>query len=169
MREEEWLPVVGYEGLYEVSNNGHVRSKKTGPRKQFLDDRGYYHIRLYDKDKRPCYSRRPVSQIVLEAFVGPRPEGMLALHGPSGSLDNTVENLYWGTAQQNADDRKRDGTQWLGFKCEHPKTPENTYVATTSVGETCYTCMRNRTRRQRGYSDMSYEQAVSSRKKPWVE
>lgn len=60
-----------------------------------------------------------VSHLVLMAFVGPRPAGMEACHGPKGSLDDTVGNLRWGTHKSNIADKVRDGTlvqgekQWL--------------------------------------------------------
>lgn len=59
---------------------------------------------------------RIVARLVLEAFVGPCPEGMECLHGPSGRLDNSLHNLKWGTHQGNAHDTLRDGTRLLGQK-----------------------------------------------------
>jgi hypothetical protein len=52
-----------------------------------------------------------VHQLVLEAFVGPRPDGMESLHGLGGKLDNRYpENLRWGTSSENHLDQYRDGT-----------------------------------------------------------
>jgi len=57
------------------------------------------------------YKRFSTHVLVLEAFVGPRPEGMWGLHGKGGCLDNRVENLYWGTpSRNNFADKLRDGT-----------------------------------------------------------
>jgi hypothetical protein len=52
---------------------------------------------------------------MLEAFVGPRPTGHVACHGPNGKLDNSLENISWGTYSKNLNaDKRRDGTLPLG-------------------------------------------------------
>lgn len=56
--------------------------------------------------------RRRIHILVLEAFVGPRPEGMLGLHRDDDKSNNAVENLYWGTYSDNAADAVRNGTHW---------------------------------------------------------
>ena len=59
--------------------------------------------------------RRYVHQLVLEAFVGPRPEGMESRHFPDRDpANNRVENLSWGTHQQNIRDQKVHGTDNSG-------------------------------------------------------
>jgi NUMOD4 motif-containing protein/HNH endonuclease len=102
---ERWLPVVGYEGRYEVSDEGRVRSHARGrPRllALFPDSDGYLRVNLYRDAK---LKQRGVHQLVLEAFVGPCPSGMESLHG-DGVRDNNVEsNLRWGTPAQNSADR----------------------------------------------------------------
>lgn len=123
---ERWRPVVGFEGLYEVSDMGRVRSLdrtvwRDGPsyrrahqlayrgRQVALQQqkKGYVGLVLW-KDGRGR-SRR-VHQLVLEAFVGPCPEGMEALHGTGVRHDNCLINLRWGTPVENAADRVRHGT-----------------------------------------------------------
>src|SRR5262245_12445878 len=120
---ERWLPVPGYEGLYEVSDLGRVRSLHTGRGK---GKRGgllapaltggtcpKLCVVLYrDGAKRT----RLVHHLVLEAHARPRPPGMDALHGPGGPLDNRLENLYWGTRRRNYLDSVRDGTAARGEK-----------------------------------------------------
>lgn len=120
---DRWLPVVGYEGLYEVSDQGQVWSvarvySRQGQRDAFHKPKmmkirfikGYGTVPLthpgeFSKGKR-------VHRLVLEAFVGPCPPGMWGLHGPGGSTDNRLENLYWGTPLRNAQDKVRDGTEY---------------------------------------------------------
>lgn len=114
---ERWLPVVGYEGFYEVSDLGRVRSLRrntaTGLRgggmltPAFSDD-----VRLVVTLWREGRSRtRLVHRLVLEAFAPPCPPGETALHGPGGRLDNRLTNLSWGTPKKNnGPDKVRDGT-----------------------------------------------------------
>jgi len=115
---ELWLPVAvpGYEHLYEVSNKGRVRSLRRFTQrgwaggqvlKQRLNLRGEMHVGL---SRDGVVRDRRVHLLVLEAFVGPRPAGMMGLHGPAGRLDNSLGNLRWGTPVENQADRLRDGT-----------------------------------------------------------
>jgi hypothetical protein len=58
-----------------------------------------------------------VSPLVAEAFLGPRPKGMLCLHGSAGRLDDSASNLSWGSrSKNNGEDRVRDGTIPRGEK-----------------------------------------------------
>lgn len=55
--------------------------------------------------------QRAVHRIVLEAFVGPAPEGMEACHDPDlNPANNAISNLRWGTSKENSDDSERHGT-----------------------------------------------------------
>jgi hypothetical protein len=71
----------------------------------------YYIVTLLRDGKRIT---RTVSSLALETFVGPRPTGMYACHGPKGSLNDSLGNLYWATPRQNALDKYRDGTMPIG-------------------------------------------------------
>lgn len=51
-----------------------------------------------------------VHRLVLEAFVGPCPEGMEGCHNNGNGLDNRLENLRWDTHQANMDDRRTHAT-----------------------------------------------------------
>jgi DNA-binding XRE family transcriptional regulator len=116
--EEFWKAVEGWEGLYEVSTFGRVRSL---PRRTASGVRGGRVIGLYVR-KHDGYPeatlmdrgngrrlKRMVHLLVLEAFVGKCPEGLEALHGPGGKLDASLANLSWGTRSKNTgEDRVRD-------------------------------------------------------------
>ena len=111
---ENWLPVVGYEGIYEVSNQGRVRSLD----RALLDGRSWRgrQMRLSGDRYRQVLLRnadggkmRTVHRMVLEAFVGPCPDGMEALHGEAGPRDNRLSNLRLGTPAENLADRYRQG------------------------------------------------------------
>jgi len=119
MPAERWLPVVGWEDLYEVSDLGRVRSlPRPGKRrartyggrvlKHYVGPgtRGYPTVGLSYGERR---KNRLVHQLVLEAFVGPRLPGIDSRHGPAGKLDASLRNLCYGTRKENFADRVRDG------------------------------------------------------------
>jgi hypothetical protein len=133
-----WLPVVGYEGLYEVSNDGQVKSidriivypDGKQPRKfkgkllkQCLNvNKTYYGVRLSKQGKTKLWLTH---QLVAIAFLGEKPKGYLVCHGPKGKLCNEVTNLSYGTPKQNAADQLRDGTKRYGEKCSWSKLTES--------------------------------------------
>jgi hypothetical protein len=111
---ERWLPVPGYDGAYEVSDLGRVRSNKLyhGTSRRLLalasDGYGYLQVTFSRNGKT---STRKVHQLVMLAFVGPPPLGMEVRHGPRGKLDNRLVSLCYGTRTENIADRIRDGGQ----------------------------------------------------------
>ena len=120
MTHEYWRSIPGYPA-YEASSQGRIRSvERTIIRKngkplhikgrvlsQCTTSRGY-------KNAGRGY---PVHVLVCLAFHGPRPDGLLACHGPLGKTINTPDNLYWGPPSQNlGDDKRRDGTTLFGTR-----------------------------------------------------
>lgn len=106
--QERWLPVVGYEGLYEVSDAGRVRNSKTRNTLSLGRKRcGRLQVGL----RSPGRQRRwfLVHRLVLLAFVGPQPAGMECCHWDGDQSNNRLENLRWDTAAANWADRRRHG------------------------------------------------------------
>lgn len=124
---EEWRPVAGYSGWYEVSNLGRVVSMPRATTrgkilKPQLSSKGYWQVGL-SKYGKVTICR--VAELVLTAFVRPRPPGMLACHGPRGKRDDSVGNLYWGTPERNqGPDRVRDETSNRGERSVRAKLTE---------------------------------------------
>lgn len=159
---ERWLPVVGWEELYEVSDQGRVRSlphttlgRSNGEAqvvmpfkgrvlKPYVKPTGHVQVRLSDG---PRFLTRAVHRLVLEAFVGARPDGLEACHGDGDPQNNRLENLRWDTRQANVLDKVRHGGHPFANKTHcpqgHPYSPENTYV-TPKGGRSCVTCRRTR-------------------------
>lgn len=118
---EIWRAVAGYEGYYEASTMGRIRSLlrqtakglaggrllKPGPTGQF----GYLAVTLCKEGRQ---QRRCVHQLVAETFLGPRPDGMFVLHGSNGHLDNRVSELRYGPQKENMAQKVADGTQVRG-------------------------------------------------------
>lgn len=120
--QEKWLPVPAWDGLYEVSDLGRVRSLRrrtvNGWRggqilRQAPDGGGYLIVSLADAASRRKATPK-VHRLVMAAFVGPPPAGQITRHGPNGKLDNRLVNLSYGTHQDNSDDQVRDGTKPYG-------------------------------------------------------
>jgi hypothetical protein len=88
------------------------------------DSGGYRSVTLYqDGSQEQC----KVSNLVMEAFAGPRPEGLVVRHGTGGQVDDRLENLCWGTySQNNGVDKERDGTVARGEKNGRYTKPEAT-------------------------------------------
>lgn len=119
---EEWKDINGYEGYYQVSNHGRVRSldrevpharfgtmtRKGKEITQTKNEDGYLFLKLH---RLGVATRRAVHQLVLETFVGPRPEGQETRHLNGDPADNRLENLCWGTPKENHADQISHGTR----------------------------------------------------------
>lgn len=168
---ERWLPVVGYEGFYEVSDHGRVRSLDRvtptlsrghltvydrvilgRPLKIILDDSGRRPNPFVALCRDGIKEKGRIGVMVLEAFVGPRPAGMWCLHWDDDPVNNRLENLRWGTPKNNSEDALRNGVNGQAKKthCKygHEYTPENTQYlvgptnGTDGRSRRCATCHR---------------------------
>ena len=100
---EIWKAIPGYEGIYEVSSKGQVRSlnyRHTGKPGilKVRDDKGYLTIGLNHNGKRHDYR---IHRLVAEAFI-PNPNNLPQInHKDENKYNNCVNNLEWCTAQYN--------------------------------------------------------------------
>lgn len=130
---EQWGSLPDFVG-YEVSTHGRVRTirKLNGrgtlehPRLMALRPtagKPYLRVRLTTLDGR-CVDK-PIHQLVLLTFVGPRPYPEYdSCHDDGDAKNNFLSNLYWGTRQHNAEDRIRHGTQVKGTQVSLSKLTE---------------------------------------------
>lgn len=107
---ERWKPIAGFADLYEVSDQGRVRSLRTGKLMKIVCD-SYAHLRLSRDGKATTIK---VHREVLHAFVGAAPAGTEGCHTNGNSLDNRLTNLRWDTSKGNHADRARHGTVLKG-------------------------------------------------------
>ena len=116
---ERWKDVPGFEGRYQVSDHGNVRSlDRVEHFPAYITSRGAHRsasVRSFKgKVLRPGAhesghvtvaigkgNSRMVHQLVMEAFVGPRPDGQEVLHENHIPADNRLSNLRYGTRSEN--------------------------------------------------------------------
>lgn len=126
--EEVWKAVPDYEGFYEVSTFGKVRSiDRTGYGKnghkttefkgkelaQMTDEIGRKRVGLF---KHGAAKRIRVHQLVMLTFVGPCPQGMECCHNDGNPSNNALENLRYDTRKANHRDKIKHGTRQNGEK-----------------------------------------------------
>lgn len=104
MEEEIWKPIKDYEGLYEISSLGRVKSlnyNRTGKKKilkNMKNSNGYLVVSLTKFGKQKNYL---IHRLVAEAFI-PNPEGKPHIdHINTIKNDNSIENLRWVTNKEN--------------------------------------------------------------------
>ena len=101
MTEEIWCPIKGYEGLYEVSDQGRVKSLKFGKGKilkPFRNKGGYLRVGLCKNgEMKQCF----VHRLVAKTFI-PNPDNLPEVnHKDEDKENNSVQNLEWCTDKYN--------------------------------------------------------------------
>ncbi len=122
---EQWKPVSITKGgvRYEASNHGRIRSvgfecpcgrKHRGRilKQRVVCAKGLFKGHLYVTIDRP----RGVHTLVADAFLGPRPRGLVVCHNNGDSFDNRPENLRYDSQKENIRDTIRHGSARIGAK-----------------------------------------------------
>ncbi|HWO14748.1 MAG TPA: NUMOD4 domain-containing protein [Polyangiaceae bacterium] len=121
---EQWRDVPEWEGFYEVSDRGRVRSVRWGRimRAAPASDTGYPVVKLSARGKR---RKIFVHSLVLQAFVGPCPAGCETRHFPDPTRTNVnLSNLSWGTRAENVRDKFVHGYVVKGARNPNAKLNE---------------------------------------------
>lgn len=150
---ESWRAVVGYEGAYEVSDLGRVRSLPGGQRKgrvlkSVTAGRGYLTIQTCIEGQ---IRRHYIHHLVAGSFIGPRPDGLDVCHNDGDMLNNSPTNLRYDTVGGNMRDAIAHGTHRVAARTEcahgHEYTPANTrrrqtvsYDGHIKTRRVCRTC-----------------------------
>lgn len=145
---EEWR-TVAIASDYEVSNLGRVRSLKRGKARVLrpcVNGHGYHNHTLYVSGQ-PIFTTAHV--LVMAAFVGPRPDGMVVRHWDDSPANNELSNLLYGTQADNVRDAVRNGRNVMAGRTHcangHEFTPENIYPDKRQ--RVCKACHRAKTKR----------------------
>lgn len=145
--KEEWRDVVGYEGLYQVSNWGRIKSlsridarghkRKEKILKVSINKYGYKVISLYKNSKEKKYF---VHRLVAEAFI-PNPDNLPEVNHIIDDYehrsDNRVENLEWCTRDYNVNygDRNKRQSKSMKGKFLGNKNPKSRKVRCITTDE----------------------------------
>ena len=144
---EVWKDVVGYEGLYQVSNKGNVysverkdsRGNKCGGRvlRPSYDKDGYLQVQLYKNGK---VKGKYIHRLVAEAFI-PNPKSFLEINHLDEVKDNNeLSNLEWCTREHNNNYGKRTEKVSKKVKAVNIKTGEVlTFNSIREAGRKGYT------------------------------
>lgn len=135
-KSEEWRPVIGYEGLYEVSSLGRVKSVRPSVDKSKRPSRrvtpilkprlsfsGYHRVGLSKEAKVRWFT---VHSLVAGSFIGPRPKGLEINHRDGVKLNNHPVNLEYVTRQDNQRHAGLIGLMPSGIRNGRYTKPEST-------------------------------------------
>lgn len=106
---EVWKDIKGYEGLYQVSSLGNIKSldynhtKKEKQLNLILQQDGYYAVNLMKNGKR---KRLRVNRLVASTFLGD--SDLVVNHKNGNKLDNRLENLEWCSCKENTIHAKKN-------------------------------------------------------------
>lgn len=129
IQNEEWKPVAGFEGWYEVSSHGRVRSldrtinapnrwgacKRTLKGKVLSPRRTDFGHRMVGLRREGALKGALVHRLVCEAFHGPcPPDKQHCAHRDGNPENNRADNLRWATVRENSEDARRHGTLLQG-------------------------------------------------------
>ncbi|MBM4645595.1 NUMOD4 motif-containing HNH endonuclease [Prescottella equi] len=167
--QEEWLPIPGYEGAYDVSSAGRVRGiprmriDRLGRRHpipggilvQHRRASGHLQVGLSLDGAQRTFT---VHRLVAIAFLGPARDGLEVCHNNGNPSDNRVDNLRWDSRNANRLDAVRHGVDHNASKTHcvngHPFDAANTYVRPDGH-RGCRTC---RTENANVYRELNREQ-----------
>lgn len=144
-----WAAIPSCPG-YEASSDGRIRSLKRGtPRPISLHEKNGYPAFFAWQNGRSRFVKVHVA--AAEAFYGPRPEDSQVRHLDGNPLNNTLENLRYGTPSENMYDVVRHGRHNMARKTHcpagHPYDESNTWRSGRG-GRFCRACAAIRRRRR---------------------
>lgn len=140
MNKEQWKDINGWEGFYQISNMGRLKSLKRPfvpvdkILKSCVDRDGYLFAGLFRCGKRLGCPK--IHRLVLEAFVGTRPCGMECRHIDGDKKNNRLDNIEWATHEVNEFDKYGHGTIMHGSKNGYSKLTEEDVILIRKLWKT---------------------------------
>lgn len=156
MSDEEWRPIPGA-SAFEASTLGRIRSHlpyRGLPAPRILAprsaDKGYVQTRVKHDDGR--VKDVLIHQLVLLAFVGPRPDGAVTRHLNGDATDNRLSNIVYGSQSENSLDSVAHGTHAMARRthCNHGHefAGDNLVLRSDGRGRMCRECRRQASARK---------------------
>ena len=129
-----WKEIPDYEGLYEINEDGDVRSMKTGKIKITRQPDEYYlypYVILYKDGKQKKFG---IHQLVAKTFI-PNPDNLpVVMHKDNNKMNPYVGNLKWGTVLENIQDAVKDGLNVRKNYNQYQLYDDNNIVHATCSG-----------------------------------
>ncbi|MHB1652365.1 MAG: NUMOD4 motif-containing HNH endonuclease [Desulfitobacteriaceae bacterium] len=137
MKKEIWKDIPGYEGRYQASSLGRIKSLSRKVRGENPYTGREFMRTIPERILRPgryCSGGHlsvvlghgeagvPVHQLIMLTFVGTPPDDMEVLHNNGDPMDNRIENLRYGTRTENILDVYRQGGRWRKLSTEEVET-----------------------------------------------
>lgn len=175
MQGEVWKDIPGYEGLYQASNMGRVRSLPRvvdrgrwgavdhpgGLKKPTKRRDGYYHLWLVRDGRRRDFT---MHRLIARTFLSDSPHMEHVRHLNGHKWDNRAANLAYGTARENAEDQLR--------YCEPGQNPRGWKLTASDVREIRERLARGETncaiRKDYGVTDVTISNIKLGRTYRWV-
>ena len=159
--KETWKDIKGYEGLYQISNLGRVKSLKRNGTikqdrilKQYIDKYGYCYVGLRNKN----IKKFKIHRLVAESFIQNRCNLAQINHKDENKKNNKVENLEWCSAKYNINYGTRTRRTFKKVMCIDEnlkvKTYESIKKASTELGidsSSISKCCKGKQKRAGGY------------------
>lgn len=124
-----WKDIVGYEGLYKVSNKGGVYSiRRKREMSPTISNNGYKRVKLYTRGK---YKTISIHRLVAKTFLENPENYPVVNHIDENKFNNNVENLEWCTQKQNVNHGTGKQRRAEAVKMQVEQyTLDNQYIAT---------------------------------------
>ena len=134
-----WYPIKGWEGLYEINKNGEVRNAKNkNTIVGDINNCGYYRVSLYNQGQSKKYFRH---RLVAEHFLDKSEEKDFVNHIDGDKSNNSLENLEWVSQSENEKHAFENGLKQktnkpfiIEFVNGDIKEYENQYVCAKEIG-----------------------------------
>jgi hypothetical protein len=134
--QKQWKDVVGYEGIYKISEDGELRKLKSdgtmGKESGKIGTQGYKVTKLYAYGMKKM---RSIHSMVAEAFIGQCPKGKEINHIDANKQNNHYSNFEYITKAENTNHAIKMGLRWVpkGSKCKQALLSEEAVLEILNV------------------------------------
>ena len=150
-KEEIWKPIKGYEGLYEISNFGNVRSLdrviickdgrrfpfKGKPKTVYMNRNGYLQVNLHKGNK---LRHKEIHRLIAESFIENENNLPVVNHIDENRSNNDISNLEWCTEEHNYNYSKH---KLVGLIKKHKTNTGEHHISKSKNGKRKYrVCFR---------------------------